>query len=514
MRWLWELHETFPVAQAIAVICLVCVAGMSLGSVAVRGIKLGTSGVIFAAILVGHFSKPIDHATLEFVKEFGLILFVFCIGLQLGPGFFSSLRRRGRRLNSLAVAVVILAGAVASGLGWLLGIDRAAVLGILSGATTNTPSLGAAQQTIGSLPGVTEQQAALPALAYAVTYPAGIVGIIGSLLVLKSVLRINVADETKVHAAGAEAEAEPVARRTLVVENANLQGVAIRDVPALRESGVVVSRIRSAATNETSAAVGGTLLAIGDRILAVGTARGLDQFQRVVGRPSDEDLLSAEGSVTTRRIVVTSKTIVGKTVQQLDLEGRFGVTPTRVARAELEMTAAPALGLMFGDVLQVVGTSEAADRAAAHLGNSLRALNETQFVPLFAGIAAGIALGTLPIPLPCLPHPLRLGLAAGPLIVAIIVGRIGRIGNLVWQRYAPQCQSGIPRVRHRAVLRQRRVDGGTDVFLRRVQRRRAVLVDRGDLRHDGTASSHRPASPLDVCHELCRVDRPHRRQHD
>ncbi len=166
--------------------------------------------------------------------------------------------------------------------------------------------------------------------------------------------------------------------------------------------------------------------------LAVGTARGLDQFQRVVGRASDEDLLSAEGSVTTRRIVVTSKTIVGKTVQQLDLEGRFGVTPTRVARAEIEMTADPALGLMFGDVLQVVGTSEATDRAAVHLGNSLRALNETQFIPLFAGIAAGIAVGTLPIPLPGLPQPLRLGLAAGPLIVAIIVGRVGRIGKLVW----------------------------------------------------------------------------------
>jgi putative transport protein len=195
MKWIWQLHQTNPTAQAIAVLAFVCVIGMSLGGIQVRGVKLGTAGVLFAGLLVGHFSKPIDHPTLEFVKEFGLILFVFCIGLQLGPGFFDSLRQSGLKLNLLALAIVGLGGVAAVAFGWLLGLDRAAVLGIFSGATTNTPSLGAAQQTLSSFSDVTEDRAALPALAYAVTYPMGIVGIIGTLLALRTIFRIDVTAE-------------------------------------------------------------------------------------------------------------------------------------------------------------------------------------------------------------------------------------------------------------------------------------------------------------------------------
>jgi putative transport protein len=191
MDWLLNLATTNPTAHAIAILSLVCVAGMSLGSIHVRGIKLGTAGVLFAAILAGHFGKPIDHHTLEFVKEFGLILFVFCIGLQIGPGFFASLRRAGLRLNFLASAIVVVGGLTAVLLGWLFNFDRAAVPGIFSGATTNTPSLGAAQQTLASFSNVSPERAALPALAYAVTYPLGIIGIISTMLALKAMFRID-----------------------------------------------------------------------------------------------------------------------------------------------------------------------------------------------------------------------------------------------------------------------------------------------------------------------------------
>jgi putative transport protein len=201
MDWLRELQQTSPTAHAVAILALVCVAGMSLGSVQVRDIKLGTAGVLFAAILAGHFGKPIDHHTLEFVKEFGLILFVFCIGLQIGPGFSASLRRAGLRMNALALAIVLLGGVTVTAVGWLLGFDGAAVPGIFAGATTNTPSLGAAQQTIGSFPGVSEDRAAMPALAYAVTYPIGIFGIIATMLALKALYRIDVAQELQAHAA-------------------------------------------------------------------------------------------------------------------------------------------------------------------------------------------------------------------------------------------------------------------------------------------------------------------------
>jgi putative transport protein len=431
MKWLLELHETFPVAHAIAVLCLVCVAGMSLGSIAFRGIKLGTAGVLFAAIAVGYFSEPIDRATLEFVKEFGLILFVFCIGLQLGPGFFASLRRAGKQLNALAATAVALSALIAVVIGWQLKIDKAAVLGVLAGSTTNTPSLGAAQQSLASMPNVSQQQANLPALAYAVSYPVGCVGTIITVLILRRLFRIDIAEEIRAHAR-TQPKIEPPQRRTLVIENANLEGLAIRDVPSLKESGVIVARIRRANAADVGAATGPTILHVGDSLLAVGSTHGLDQFQRVVGRASDENLLAAPSTAVARKIVVTNKTVVGRTVNQLDLDNRFGVTVTRVGRGELELTAEPGLRVQFGDTLQIVGPDEAIESAAGYLGNSLQALNETQFVPLFAGIAAGIAIGTFPIPCPGLPQPLRLGLAAGPLIVAIVVGRIGRIGRLVW----------------------------------------------------------------------------------
>ena len=351
--------------------------------------------------------------------------------------------------------------------GWLLKVDRAAVLGVLSGATTNTPSLGAAQQTLSSFPSVSAEQAALPAMAYAVTYPMGIVGIIATLLMLKTLFRADIASELEAHAAAGPANTAPLQQRTIIVENANLAGVEIQDVPALAESGVVVSRVRHADAAEVLATTRRTSLRVGDRLLVVGSPEGLDRFQRVVGRSSEENLLERAGTVTEQRIVVTNKSIVGQTVGQLDLETLYGVVATRVARGEIELTAEPSLRVQFGDVLQVVGPEEAVERAAAHLGNSLQALNETQFVPMFAGIAAGIALGTLPIPCPGLPQPLRLGLAAGPLIVAIIVGRIGR-HRPPGVAHAAQRESGLPRIRHRAVLCQRRLDGRADVFLRGV----------------------------------------------
>jgi putative transport protein len=431
MNWLFQMHTAQPVAHAIGVLALVCVAGMAVGSIRIRGVGLGTAGVLFAGILTGYFGKPVDHATLDFVKEFGLILFVFTIGLQLGPGFFAALRQQGIALNALAATVVALGALTAPALGWLLGIDPAAVLGILSGATTNTPSLGAVQQTLTTLPGVSLDRQALPALAYAVSYPVAIAGIIATLLGLKAFFRIDPLKEAEAFAAEQHRGAEPLERRTLIVENPNLEGVVVEAIPAGRETGVTVSRIRRAGEAEAHLAAGNTVLKNGDRILAVGIGAMLDRFQQVVGRRSDEDLFQAPGGVTTLRVVVTSKRVLGKTVSELGLDHLFGVVVTRITRADLEMSAVPSLRLRFGDVLQVVGDQESIQKAAVFLGNSLKELNETHFIPLFIGIALGIALGTLPIVLPGLPQPLRLGLAGGALIVALALGRLGRIGGLV-----------------------------------------------------------------------------------
>jgi putative transport protein len=430
MNWLLQMHTAQPVAHAIGVLALVCVAGMAVGSLKVRGVGLGTAGVLFAGILTGYFGRPVDHATLEFVKEFGLILFVFTIGLQLGPGFLAALRQQGFALNALAAAVVALGALTAPTLGWLLGIDPAAVLGLLSGATTNTPSLGAAQQTLTTLPGVSPDRQELPALAYAVTYPVAIAGIIGTLLALKALFRIDPLKEAEAFATEQRRDAEPVERRTLIVENSNLEGVQVEAIPGRREMGVTVSRIRRADEAEVLLAAGGTMLKKGDRIVAVGTGAMLDRFQQVVGRRSDEDLVEAPGGVTSLRVVVTNKRVLGKTVRDLGLDHLFGVIITRLTRADLEMSAVQDLRLRFGDVLQVVGDPASIQKAAVFLGNSLKELNETHFIPLFIGIALGILLGTVPIVVPGLPQPLRFGLAGGALIVALVLGRLGRIGRL------------------------------------------------------------------------------------
>ena len=430
MGWLFELHKAQPIAHAIGVLAFVCVVGMALGSVKVKGVGLGTAGVLFAGILVGHFGKAVDHHTLDFVKELGLILFVFTIGLQLGPGFVAALQQQGVKLNMLAATIVLLGAAGAPLAGWLAGFDAAAVLGIFSGASTNTPSLGAGTQTLSTLPDIAPDRLALPALAYAVTYPMAIVGIIGTLLVLKQIFRIDPAREAADFAAKNRRQAEPLERHTLVVTNPNLDGVRLDAIPGRIESRVTISRVRHG--EETHAATDATVIYRDDRLAVVGTRAGLDQFERVIGQRCDEDLVLSESSITFRRVIVTDRDVLGKTVGELDLDDRFGVAVTRVTRADIEMSAVPGLSLRFGDMVQIVGRDADLDKAAAALGNSLKELNETHFIPFFIGITLGIALGTLPIAFPGLPQPLRLGLAGGPLIVALILSRVGSIRRQVW----------------------------------------------------------------------------------
>jgi putative transport protein len=268
-------------------------------------------------------------------------------------------------------------------------------------------------------------------MAYAVCYPAAIMGIIGTILLLKRLLRIDPLAHAEAFAIQQASSNEPLQRRTLVVDNPNLDGLPVAQVPS-GEDGVVISRIRRQGNVDVQAATGDTLLYCGDVILAVGTPGKLDRYQLLVGHVSDEDLLLAPGAVTHQRVIVTNKSVLGQTVRQLGLEQRFGVIVTRVSRADLEMTAVPNLRLQFGDVLQVVGQAAHIAEAAALLGNSPKALNQTHAVPLLAGVLAGIVLGMLPLPIPGFPQPLRLGLAGGPLIVALLVSRIGRIGPLIW----------------------------------------------------------------------------------
>lgn len=418
-------------AVSLVLLMTVAAGGLALGNVKLRGVGLGSAGVLFFGLAVGSFGFKLDPSVLEFLREFGLMLFVFTMGLQLGPGFFASLRKAGLKLNAFAVATVV-AGALCT---WLCGvifdIQPGARLGLFSGATTNTPSLGAAQQAMLSA-GVSSDQMALPVLAYSASYPVGIVGIIATLLLLRRMFRIDLAEETRDFEASQRLGIEPVTRLNVRVDNSNLDGLSLRNLPGRQETKVMISRLQRAGAEEVITATEDTQVHMGDHLLLVGTADSLASFQRIVGSRSDVDLMKAPGTVLFRRVVVTNKAMLGKPLSELGLDSLYGVTITRIVRAGVEMMAVPGVRLQFGDFLHVVGDSDGVEHAAKALGNSLQALNQTQFIPIFIGLALGVLVGLVPLAIPGLSSPLRLGLAGGPLVVAILLSRLGKVGPLVW----------------------------------------------------------------------------------
>ncbi|HVU27428.1 MAG TPA: putative transporter [Verrucomicrobiae bacterium] len=414
--------EAQPVAWAVLVLMLVAIFGLLLADIKIKGVGLGITGVLFAGIVAGHFGLRIDHVILDFVRDFGLILFVFTIGLQLGPGFFASLRQQGLKLNFVAVVIVLLGGLATIGVAYFGGANVFASLGLFSGATTNTPSLGATQQMLKSLAGHGTDNATLPALAYAIAYPGGVFGIIAMLLLIRFIFPGGrKAENEQGRAAGLE-------RMNIIVTNA--QNVSIGEIS--RKTGVVISRIKKQESSEVKTASEQMMLQSGDIILAVGSRAALKSLCDLVGQESGINLLQATGYIVSERIVATRKEVLGRTLAELELESIYGVAVTRLARAEIEMTALRDLRLQFGDVLQVVGGKEAVGKIAKNFGNRVQALQETNFLPIFIGIALGVLAGSLPIALPHMPVPVSLGLAGGPLILAILLARIGHIGPFIW----------------------------------------------------------------------------------
>ncbi len=430
MNWIAPLL-TNHVAHGMLVLCAVAALGLTLGSLKVRGLGLGIAGTLFVGILFGHFGLNIDPEIRNFLQEFGLIIFVYTIGIQVGPGFLTSLRRRGLPLNLLAAAVVLVGAVTTVGLCLWLKIDLATGVGVFSGATTNTPSLGAAQQALKSI-GAPEARVAAPGLGYAVCYPFGILGIIIAMLIVRSVGRIKVPDEVEAFREEQRAGRRSMETRTLVVENPNLAGLSVRQVPGREEFQIVISRIRRVGPGEVETASPDTVLALGDLVLAVGTPENLEKFCVIVGSRSDEDLMTLPGPVQHTRVVVTRREVLGRSLGELALDQVHGAVVARLTRADLEISGAVDVRLQFGDMVHLVGTQAALDNAAKALGNSVTQLNHTKLIPVFLGICLGVLFGGIPFVLPGIPAPVRLGLAGGPLIVAIVLSRIGQIGPLLW----------------------------------------------------------------------------------
>ena len=430
MTLLQQLHETSAVAHDLLVLSIVILSGIGLGNIRVAGVKLGVAGVLFTGLAAAHFGmRPAAEVT-HFLKDFGLVLFVFALGMQMGPGFFASLRQQGRVLNGYAFALVTGGALVAVLGGSMLGMSPPAISGLFAGATTNTPALGAAQQALLSAH-ADPAHVTLPALSYAATYPLAIVGIILSLIILRVFFKVDVTAEAELFRQEQGAGIEALQRMNICVGNTNLDGIAIADVPGVHEAGVVISRYRAASGGEVKAASPETRLHLGDVIMAVGTQAHLEQFRLVIGSVSEENLMKAPGSVTYRRVVLTNKRMLGKTVRELGLEHLHGVTVTRVSRGDLIFTALPDLRLQFGDMLQLVGDEESLNTATKALGNAVHMLQETKFAAIFAGILLGVLLGLYPFRIEGLPAPVRLGLAGGPLVMAILLSHLGRIGPMV-----------------------------------------------------------------------------------
>lgn len=420
------------VAASILIFASVAVVGLGLGSIRLRGIGLGAAGVLFAGILFGHFGATVDHEIAHFTKEFGLVLFVFTIGLQLGPGIIRLWKQQGFLLNGLAIAVVILGALLVYLLDGVLGLAEFSGPGLFSGATTNTPSLGAGQQAAASLRPDSPEAFTTLASAYAVAYPGGIAGIIASMLILKRIFSIQLDEETQRAEAAMNNGHDPLERRCVAIDNDRISNLGFGEISGVDESGIRISRIRRAGEPDVHVATDQTQLRNGDLVQIVGTAKALDRFAPLIGSPSDVDLMEQKGDAQQQRIVVTEAAVLNKTLRELSLDKLYNTTVTRIRRSGVEIAVRGSSRLQYGDIAQVVGDKEGLQRVTNVLGNSIKALNETQFTPLFLGIAVGVLIGMIPIAIPGLPFPVKLGLAGGPLIAAIAFSLLGQLGGLIW----------------------------------------------------------------------------------
>jgi putative transport protein len=403
MTWLHQLLTVETVAQSVLVIAAVAVLGLAFGSLKFKGIGLGVAGVLFSGLAVGHLGITISPPVMEFAREFGLILFVYTIGMQVGPGFFASLRRQGLPLNLMAAAIVVTGSLITIAISRLAGVPMAAAVGLFAGATTNTPSLGAAQEAIRSLPDAAPGAATLPGLGYAVAYPFGVVGIILAMLLLKSLFRVDLKKETADLLNASGSRPAKLSRLNLLVTNANLEGMRLDKLPLLDSLEVVISRIQH--QGEVSLARPELVIHLGDTLLAVGPADKLDELRVIVGEVSSVDLRKLKSNLVLRQVVVTKKAILGRALDDLGFLESAEITVTRVSRAEVELSAIPGRRLQFGDVLTLVGSEEDIAAAARELGNSLKQLNHTELIPVFVGIGLGVLLGSVPLAFPGMPAP-------------------------------------------------------------------------------------------------------------
>ena len=426
MEWLNELLWGSGIAHSILLLSVVIAIGIQLGKFKVFGVSLGITLVLFVGILLGHLGFSINHEILHFFKEFGLILFVYSVGMQVGPGFFSSFKQGGVTLNILACGVVLLGVLTAIILHFVTGIPIPTMVGILSGAVTNTPGLGAAQQAYQDMYGMADDTIAL---GYAVAYPLGVIGIILAIIIVRYLFNVNFNKE-KAQLESEDLshlnEAKPI---SLLVRNPAIFNKTVGELSVLMEHrDFVISRIWHNSNKQIEIVTADTVLNENDKIFVVTTETDVETVKAFIGeeiKMERKQWIRMESQFINRRILVTKPELNGKRLGQLKLRKLYGINITRISRAGVDLVATPGLTLQVGDRVNVVGTENAIASVEKVLGNSMKRLNEPNLITIFVGIALGILLGSIPITFPSIPQPVKLGLAGGPLIVAILISRFG-----------------------------------------------------------------------------------------
>ncbi len=424
MNWFSDLITGTSIAHAVLVLSGVVALGVLLSRIKICGVSLGVTWILFVGIVAGHFGLSVNADILNFVKEFGLILFVYSVGLQVGPGFFSSFKKGGLTLNGVAVLTVLMSVLLAYIIHLVTGTSLITMAGVLCGAVTNTPGLGAAQQAYVEATGVADPSIAM---GYAVAYPLGVVGIVMSIVLIKSLFGMSMEKELE-KATGSNADAAKMATKYSVeVKNSAVIGKTIEALHSLIDKDFVVSRL-CRVSGKVEIPTSTTALMEGDKLLVISVEANKEHLVAFLGQEiemSSEEWQDMDSQMASRKIIVTKHSVNGKTLGELKIRSVFGLNVTRVTRAGIDLMAAPDLELQVGDRVRVVGDEKNIENLAKALGNSSKQLSSPNLLAIFLGIAVGVIFGSIPFMLPGMPSPVKMGLAGGPLIISILMGRFG-----------------------------------------------------------------------------------------
>lgn len=431
--WFYKLfspNDNPDITQSLIVLLIAISVGFFVGRIKVRNVSLGVSAVMFVGLFLGHYGYRMDESILVFARDFGLILFVYGIGIQVGPSFFSSFKKDGLLFNILAVGSVLLGGIITYCIHYFAKIDIENAVGLMSGSVTNTPGLGAAKSTLQEIQNqFPSKMFGDPTIAYAITYPLGVFGIILTIILSKSVLKIDLHKESLFLKIKKSANENKIIHEKCRITNQELSGKSIYQIyKELDIHNIIISRLKNSGSKVVYSPSLDSKIHHKDVLMVVGNRKDVDHFIELTGKVSTDLFIESEEDVVAKNILVTRKSATHKTLAELDLHNKFDLKVTRVIRSGLELLAQPSLELFYGDKLLIVGNKEAITEVEKIIGNSEKSLLEPDFLSLFGGLIVGIIVGSIPIFIPSLPVPLKLGFAAGPLLTALFISRYGGVG--------------------------------------------------------------------------------------